>query len=86
MQTKKADKLETPDDLIYIFNFSNSENPKALTIPAGRGKHLRDEMERMLEELKEEIPNQFEGEEFEEKRNEIMAEYQRKSNKNDGRF
>ena len=78
---KKADKLETPDDLIYIFNFSNSENPKALTIPAGRGKHLRDEMERMVEELKEEIPNQFEGEEFEEKRNEIMAEYQRKSNK-----
>ena len=78
---KKADKLETPDDLIYIFNFSDSENPKALTIPAGKGKHLRDEMERMVEELKEEIPNQFEGEEFEEKRNEIMAEYQRKSNK-----
>ncbi len=78
---KKADELDTPDDLIYIFNFSNPENPKALTIPAGRGKHLRDEMERMVEELKEEIPNQFEGEEFEEKRNEIMAEYQRKSNK-----
>ncbi|MGM0414352.1 MAG: Lon protease family protein [Bacillota bacterium] len=78
---KKANQLDTPDDLIYIFNFSDSENPKALTVPAGRGKHLKEEMERVVEELKEEIPNQFEGEEFEEKRSEIMAEYQRKSNK-----
>ena len=77
---KKANELETPDDLIYIYNFSDSENPTALTVPAGRGKHLKEEMERAVEELKEGIPNQFEGEEFEEKRSEIMAEYQRKSN------
>lgn len=76
---KQSAELPTPGDMLYVFNFSNPETPKAIKMPAGRGKHLRDEMEGVIEELKEEIPKLFEGEEYEEKRNEIMAEYQEKS-------
>ena len=77
--TKQSADQPTPDDMLYVFNFSNPETPRAIRMPAGRGKHLRDEMESVIEEFKEEIPKLFEGEEFEEKRNEIMAEYQEKS-------
>ena len=76
-----AEELDTPDDMIYIFNFSDPESPRAITVPAGRGRPLKDDMESVIEELKEELPKLFEGEEFEEKRNEIMSDYQQESNR-----
>ncbi len=75
-----AEELPTPPDMIYIFNFTDPETPRALTVPAGRGKPLKNDMEDVVEELKEELPRLFEGEEFEEKRNEIMNEFQQESN------
>jgi len=76
-----AEELSTPADMIYIFNFDDPESPQALTVPAGRGRPLRDDMESVVDELKEELPKLFEGEEFEEKRNNIMSEYQQESNR-----
>ncbi|MFW5855897.1 MAG: AAA family ATPase [Bacillota bacterium] len=80
--TKERSKEKSaPPDLCYVFNFKNPENPRALKLPAGTGDKLKGDMEDLIEELQEEIPAGFEGEEYEEKKNEIMSEYQQKSNK-----
>ncbi|SDL20786.1 Lon protease family protein [Halarsenatibacter silvermanii] len=76
-----ADEIPTPNDMLYIFNFEDPESPRAITIPAGSGRPLSDDMDNVIEELKEELPKLFEGEEFEEKRSEIMGEYQQESNR-----
>ena len=79
-EDKSKDK-EIPPDLCYVYNFENSEKPQALKLPPGTGKKLKKDMEQLIEELKEEIPAAFEGEEYEEKKNQIMSEYQKKSNR-----
>ncbi len=76
-----ADEIPTPNDMLYIFNFEDPESPRAITVPAGSGRPLSDDMDNVIEELKEELPKLFEGEEFEEKRNEIMGGYQQESNR-----
>jgi len=79
-EDKSKDK-EVPPDLCYVYNFEDSEKPQALKLPSGIGKKLKKDMEKLIQELKEEIPAAFEGEEYEEKKNQIMSEYQKKSNK-----
>lgn len=39
-----ANKYPTPDDLCYIFNFSEPDKPLAVFLPAGQGKLLEKEM------------------------------------------
>ena len=35
---KMAKKCKTPDDWCYVYNFNNSNRPKAINLPAGLGK------------------------------------------------
>lgn len=69
-----------PSDLCYVFNFSNPEKPQAVKLPPGTGVELKDDMEQLIGDLKQEIPAAFEGEEYEKKKKEIMSDYQQKSN------
>ncbi|MFO7814176.1 MAG: AAA family ATPase [Halanaerobiales bacterium] len=78
---KKSDKKEVPYDLCYVFNFSNPEKPKAMKLPPGTGLRLESDMENFIKDLKEEIPEVFQSEEYDEARNKIMSQYQEKSNK-----
>ena len=78
---QKSEEEPPPQDICYVYNFSESEKPRVLVLPAGVGSDLKDDMEELVEELKEEIPQAFNGEEFEEQKSEIMSSYQKKSNK-----
>lgn len=80
MARDKSKDRDTPADLCYVYNFNNSEKPTALELPPGLGLHLQEDMENMIEELKEEIPEAFTGEEYEELKKKIMGDYQQKSN------
>ena len=80
MTKKRSKDKEVPPDLCYVYNFENNEKPKALKLPAGTGIDLKEDMKELVDELKEEIPSTFEGEEYEEKKNEIMSDYQKESN------
>ena len=77
---KKADQKEVPHDLCYVFNFSNPEKPKAMKLPPGTGIRLESDMENFIKDLKEEIPEVFQSEEYDEARSKIMSQYQEKSN------
>ena len=65
-----------PDDWCYVHNFSDSDRPVALRLPAGRGKKFREDMAELLQDLRIEIPKAFEGEEFEKRRTQIVEERQ----------
>ena len=81
MTEEKSAEMEQPKDILYVFNFSDSEKPRVMRVPAGMGNDLKNDMEKIVEELQEEIPRAFEGEEYEKERKEILNEYQPKSNK-----
>src|SRR6056297_37449 len=81
MAEEKAAAMEQPKDILYIFNFSEPEKPEVIRVPAGMGNDLKNDMEKIVDELQEEIPRAFEGEEYEAERKEILTQYQPKSNK-----
>ena len=81
MAEEKSSEMEQPKDILYVFNFSESDKPRVMRVPAGMGNELKSDMEKIVEELQEEIPRAFEGEEYEAEKKEILNEYQPKSNK-----
>ncbi|MFW5748686.1 MAG: Lon protease family protein [Chloroflexota bacterium] len=55
---------EVPDDWAYINNFDDTDKPRALRMPAGTGRELKDDIEKLVESLQEEVPGVFDGEEY----------------------
>jgi lon-related putative ATP-dependent protease len=62
--SKKAAKEPAPDDWCYVNNFKSPEAPCALKLPPGRGVLLREDVRRLLENLKSAIPSAFETESY----------------------
>ncbi|MFC1717125.1 Lon protease family protein [Candidatus Poribacteria bacterium] len=76
----KARELPTPDDWCYIYNFSDPHRPKAIGLSAGKGSEFREDMDRLLNHLKTEIPRALDTEDFEHARSEIVQRYQKERN------
>jgi lon-related putative ATP-dependent protease len=53
-----------PPDLCYVNNFETSYRPVALRLPPGRGVILRDDVARLIDDLRAAIPGIFESEEY----------------------
>ncbi len=65
-----AQDKAVPDDWCYVNNFSNPERPRALRLPAGRGKQFRDDMRALVDEIRVAIPAVFEEDDY---RNQLKA-------------
>jgi len=63
MQAVAANRA-VPPDLCYLHNFDVPERPRALRLPAGQGRLLRQFMARMTKSLQTEIPQRLDGEDF----------------------
>jgi len=61
---KRAADEPTPDEWCYVNNFDEPEKPRALRLPPGRGILFREDMERLLENLRSAIPSAFESESY----------------------
>lgn len=59
-------------DYCYVHNFAHPDRPLALELPRGRGRELRSEMDRLIEECKTRLPRAFESEAFERQRAEVL--------------
>ncbi len=59
-----SSEQETPSDICYVHNFQTPQQPRYLLLPAGRGKELRQDMERCVEFLRRELPKVLESDEF----------------------
>lgn len=75
----RAAQMPTPDDWCYVHNFKQSQRPKALRLPAGMGTQLRDDMQKLIDILREEIPRVLEDPHYLTARNKISNELEDKS-------
>jgi predicted ATP-dependent protease len=63
MQATAASKA-VPPDLCYLHNFDAPERPRALRLPAGQGRLLRQLMAQMTKSLQTEIPLRLDGQDY----------------------
>src|SRR5512142_162364 len=63
MQAAAATK-PVPPDLCYLHNFDAPEHPRALRLPAGQGRLLRQFMAQMMKSLQRKIPQCLDGQDF----------------------
>jgi lon-related putative ATP-dependent protease len=71
---KRAVGEGTPAEWCYVNNFESTENPCRLMMPAGRGAQLRDDMRRLVEDLRSAIPTAFESENYRARKHVIEQE------------
>jgi lon-related putative ATP-dependent protease len=76
---KDAADKPVPDDWLYVNNFDDSDKPKAIRLPAGMGKKLQEDLDQLVEELKNEVPKAFESKEYEQEREQSKNRFNRKS-------
>ncbi len=76
---KKARTEPVPDDFCYVFNFSDPDSPKALSLPAGRGSELATDMDELVDSLRRDIPKVFESKDYEKHRDEIIEGQQERT-------
>lgn len=74
-----AAEEKAPDDLCYVNNFKNPESPLLLRFKAGDGQVFKKDMADLIEKLKTDVPQLFEGEEYMSRRKEIMEAYENKT-------
>ncbi len=53
---ERAAEEQVPHDLCYVFNFREPERPRPIMLPAGRGRQLARDMDRVVSELERTIP------------------------------
>lgn len=76
---EKMEKRDTtPDDLLYVNNFKNPDEPMLVTLPAGKGKLFKEAIESLIEMLKTNIPEMLKSKYYSEKRDSIVESQQRK--------
>ncbi len=69
---------KVPDDLCYVNNFKDSEAPVLLSFGAGMGKKFKKDVHSFVEDLKKEVPQLFESQDYLNRKKEIMEEYENK--------
>ncbi|QCX32596.1 ATP-dependent protease [Caloramator sp. E03] len=72
-----AKKMPTPKDWCYVYNFKDKNIPIAIWLNPGTSKEFKEDIEKFIDSLFNEVPDFFSSEEYEKKRNEIMDAYQK---------
>jgi len=62
---KTAEIQKTPSDWIYVYNFKNTESPRAIEVATGMAKKFKKDMDELIEQLTTEIPDALQSEEYE---------------------
>lgn len=77
---KISKKKKTPSDWCYIYNFDNPNEPIAVSLAAGQGKEFRDTMDSFIKDIRTDIKNTFNNDDFEKEKKLIRQEYEEKRN------
>ena len=67
-----------PDDWCYVYNFSNSNEPMAMNLPAGLGREFTNDMNQFIETIKNEIKSAFNNQDFEKEKDAIQKDVEEK--------
>ena len=77
---KISSEEPVPDDWVYVYNFEHPGEPIALCLPAGKGYSFCKQVEELLEDLKQNIPKAFDGEDYERQKSVYVKEFQESRN------
>lgn len=75
---KISKKQKTPDDWCYIYNFDNPNEPIAVNLPAGQGKIFKEAMDGFIKEVKKDIKETFNADDYEKEKALIKQEFESK--------
>lgn len=75
---KQSKLMPVPDDWCYVYNFEDSNRPKAINLPAGTGKEFKKDMEEFVKIIEQELSKAFDTEEYEEERSRIIKVFRDK--------
>jgi lon-related putative ATP-dependent protease len=70
-----AAKESSPPDYLYVHNFQEPERPRSLVLPTGRGRTLKADMEELIADLKQRVPEVFESEEYSNRREALVRQF-----------
>lgn len=73
---KVACDESTPLDWCYVNNFENPSQPIALSLPAGVGYAFRQDMQELVDDLKNNIPKVFSSDDYEQAKTSIVKKFQ----------
>lgn len=79
--SERARREPCPNDWVYVNNFDHPHKPLALELPAGRGSELREDMQRLIDELRIAIPATFDSDEYRNRSEHIDAEFSERHEK-----
>lgn len=75
-----ASKEPSPPDYLYVHNFQEPERPKNMVLPTGRGRTLKTDMEELIADLKQRLPEVFESEEYSNRREALVRQFTQERN------
>ncbi len=76
--TKLLDDLKVKGelkDLLYVNNFKNPDMPKLIELTGGMGTKFKQALERLIRGLKTNIPDVFDSEEYQKRKQKIIEKY-----------
>lgn len=73
---KRAKRKAVPNDWCYVYNFETPNQPLAISLPAGMGRHFVNDMDKLIKTISIEIPKAFDNNEYENEKNRILQEFQ----------
>ncbi|MEW6386554.1 MAG: ATP-binding protein [Thermodesulfobacteriota bacterium] len=69
-----------PPDYLYVHNFKEPERPKSLTLPPGRGRRFKNDMDELISTLRVHIPEVFESEDYANRRESLVRQFTQSRN------
>ena len=70
-----AKKLPTPSDWCMVNNFKDEYHPKAISVPEKKATRFSKAVNKLIDDLKEELPKAFEHESYQQKQSDIQKIY-----------
>ncbi len=68
----------TPDDILYVNNFRNPDEPTLIMLPGGQGRLFKESTDNLIEMLKVNIPELLKSKYYTEKRESLVEAQQKK--------
>lgn len=75
---KIAKTKKVPCDWCYIYNFENSNEPIAVSLPSGQGKEFQQTMDSFIKDIRKDLKRTFSDEDFEKEKALIKQEFENK--------
>jgi lon-related putative ATP-dependent protease len=67
-----------PDDILFVNNFKNPDEPRLIMLPAGKGKAFVESMAKLIDRLQQNVPELLKSKYYSARRNEIIESHQKK--------